>query len=104
MTTDCGTDGCSAAIIAVSARKRCTVATVPAATMAPVGWLAVAAGADTTWVSVLSASATRRPAFTPSGVVVTALGVSWAGLDGGIMLLLRITVPTPWAARLPSTA
>src|SRR5580693_1669763 len=103
-TTDRGRPGCSAAIIAVSARKRCSVANAAAAgVVAPADRLAAVGASASTWVSVLSARATCRPAFTPSGVEVIALGVYSTGWAGGIMLLLSTTAPIWLAARLPST-
>ncbi len=65
-------------------------------------WAAVGPSART-WLSVLSARATRSPPSTPSSAVVMALGVYSVAVFGGISELFRITDRQPPAARLPRT-
>ena len=117
ITTERGVAGCSATIMAVSARKSCSVANEPAAAVAcavaadrlppATAGLALARAAvgppARTWLRVLSDRATFRRPSTPSSALVMALGVNRVAVRGGIRELSRITVRQPPAPRLPRT-
>ena len=121
ITTERGVAGASATIMAVWARKSCSVANVVASVAAwpgpawavppwavppcpvpPRAWAAVGRPART-WLRLASARATLRRPSTPSRALVIALGVYAAGVLGGIRELLRITVRQPPAPILPRT-